>query len=55
MDIKDWIFAQNWVEQWKANNPISLDLCCAFTWATTHQGVRVWQKRNHRQFLETEI
>lgn len=55
MNVKDWIFAQNWVEQYKANNPISLNLNEAFGWISTPQGVRVWHNRYYRQCLELEL
>jgi hypothetical protein len=55
MDAKDWIFAQNWVEQYKANIPVSLNLSEAFGWVVTPQGSRVWNHRYYRQCLETEL
>lgn len=55
MDVKDWVFAQNWVEQYKANNPSSLDLSYAFVWIETPQGFSVWNDRYNRQRLKIEL
>lgn len=55
MDAKDWIFAQNWVEQYKDNRPITLELNRAFIWISTPQGAHVWSNRYNRQRKETEL